>query len=93
MKLFKFSKNLTPVKFPEATKCLQKPADMTDEECSPLHVWNDGEMCVSCWKLSFLQRLSVLAHGTIWLGVLFGYTQPPVWLSCDRTVFAKEENK
>jgi len=96
MKIFNYSKNLTPADFPEVTKILGKPESMTDEECSPLPVWSDGETCVSCWKLSFAQRINVLIHGKVWLGVLFGATQPPVWLDCGKSVFeypAKEEQK
>ena len=84
---------LTPVRFPEANKNLLKPSDMTDEECSNLWVYTDGAECVSCWKLTLKQRISALFHGKIWLGVLSGYTQPPVWLDCGKTVFITEERK
>lgn len=82
---------IEPIKFPEANKNLLKPDNMTDEECSSLWVYTDGRECVSCWKLNFRQRLSVLIHGKIWLGVLSGYTQPPVWLDCNNTVFVEGE--
>lgn len=81
---------LIPSKFPEANRNLLKPDDMTDEECSSLWVYTDGRECVSCWKLNLRQRLTVLIHGTIWLGILSGKTQPPVWLDCDKTVFVKQ---
>ena len=82
---------LAPVKFPQANKNLTKPSNMTDEECKSLWVYNDGSQCISCWKLTFRQRLAVLFHGTIWLSVLSGHTQPPVWLACDKTVFSETE--
>ena len=79
------------IKFKYANRNLQKPQNMTDEECSSLWVFTDTKMCVSCWKLNWKERLSALFFGTIWLGVLSGATQPPVWLDCTRTVF--EEGK
>lgn len=80
---------LYPVKFPEANKNLLKPIDMTDEECSSLWVYTNGNECISCWKIPLRQRLSALIHGKIWLCVLSGQTQPPVWLECSKTVFIK----
>jgi len=76
-------------KFNEANVCLSKPSSMTDEECSSLWVWSDGEQCISCWKLSFAQRIKALLFGKVWLCVLSGKTQPPVWLDCKNTVFDK----
>lgn len=80
------------IKFKHANRNLQKPPSMTDEECSSLWVFTDTKMCVSCWKLNWKERLAVLFFGNIWLGVLSGETQPPVWLDCVRTVF-KEGKK
>lgn len=82
---------LNPIKFPEANKNLLKPSSMIDEECSSLWVYSDGCECISCWKLSFAQRIKALLFGRIWLSVLSGHTQPPVWIDCDRTVFVNQE--
>jgi hypothetical protein len=82
---------LNPIKFPEANKNLLKPSSMNDEECSSLWVYSDGRECISCWKLSFTQRIKALLFGRIWLSVLSGHTQPPVWIDCDRTVFVNQE--
>lgn len=72
---------MKPIKFKEATKVLQRPATMTDAECASLHVWSDGKQCVSCWKPSFMERVRILFHGKVYLGVLSGSTQPPVFIS------------
>ena len=79
---------MKPIDFPQSTKVLQKPSTMTDKECALLHVWNDGKQCVSCWKPSFKERLNILFGGNVWLGVLSGKTQPPVFVSGER-VFNK----
>jgi len=78
---------MKPIKFPEANKNLLKPESMTDEECNSLWVYNDSLQNISCWKLSFKQRIKALFWGRIWLCVLSGTTQPPVWLDCGKTVF------
>ena len=81
---------MTPIKFKEANVNLEKPQDMTDEECKSLAVYTDGRECISCWKMSFKERLSALIHGKVWLSVLSEQTQPPVWIDCTKTVFEKE---
>ena len=82
---------LMAVRFPEANRNLTKPQNMTDEECGSLWVFTDGCQCVSCWKLTWRQRLNLLLHGTIWLGVLSGGTQPPVWMTAAETVFFRHD--
>lgn len=72
---------MKPIDFPRSTKVLQKPSTMSDNECSSLHVWNDGKQCVSCWKPTFKERMNILFGGKVWLGVLSGKTQPPVFVS------------
>ena len=72
---------MKPIDLPQSTKVLQKPSTMSDNECSSLHVWNDGKQCVSCWKPTFKERMNILFGGKVWLGVLSGKTQPPVFVS------------
>ena len=84
---------MKPVKFKEANKNLLKPNNMTDEECSNLWVYTDGEQCISCWKMTIKQRLSALFFGKVWISVLSGQTQPPIWLDCTKTVFREDVKK
>ena len=76
---------LVPVSFKEATNNLVPSAPCNLPK--GLNVYADGETCVTRWKLSFFQRLSILFFGRIWLGVKSGYSMPPVWLDCGKTVF------
>lgn len=76
--------NMKPIDFPQSTKVLQKPGTMTDEECASLHVWSDGKQCVSKWHLSVWERIKILFGQDIWLGVMSGKTQPPVFLAAER---------
>ncbi len=81
---------MAPIKFKEANKDLIKPENMRADECGSLPVYTDGRECVSCWKLTWKERLSALLFGRVWLCVLSGHTQPPVWLACTKTIFKKE---
>ena len=81
---------MKPIKFKAANKNLLKPQSMTDEECSSLWVYTDGEQCISCWKMNWKQRIMALIFGRVWLSVLSGQTQPPVWVDWDKTVFKQE---
>jgi hypothetical protein len=65
---------------------------MTDEECSSLAIYNDPEgiFCLSAWKPSLSERLSILFFGRVWVWVLSGHTQPPISLLGTRTVFPKK---
>ena len=78
---------MIPNSFVEANKDLQKPDNMTNEECGNLPVFSDGKYCVSQWKMSVRERLHCLFHGYIWLRVHSGYTQPPVALDAQKTIF------
>lgn len=65
---------------------------MAESECQSLPVWSDGKQCVSCWKPTFKERLNILFGGKVWLGVLSGKTQPPVFISGE-SVFEKANIK
>lgn len=83
---------MSPIHFKEAQVELTKPSGMTDEECGSLWIYQQNNQCISCWRIPVWQRIKLLFHGRIWMGVLSGYTQPPVWLDCRRTIFTKTNN-
>lgn len=84
---------MNPVKFSEANKNLLKPSSMTDEECKSLWVFTDGQQCVSRWRLGWRDRFRVLFYGHIWLSVHSGFTQPPVRLDSEKTIFQTAEEQ
>lgn len=84
---------MKPKYFPESNIELEKPKSMTDEECSSLFVRREKGQCISLWKASFWQRIWFLFHGNIWLGVVSGESQPPVWLDCKKSIFPNDESK
>lgn len=75
---------MKPIDFKQSTKVLQKPGTMTDEECSSLHVWCDGKQCISKWRPTIWERVKILFGQDIWVGVLSGKTQPPIFLAAER---------
>lgn len=80
---------MQPIDFPEKTDVLNKPATMTDEECGSLPIYRDPRrtVCVSCWRPTWRERLSILFFGKIWVHVHSGVSQPPIALEGKRTIF------
>jgi hypothetical protein len=82
---------MKPIKFPQQNITYTKPEGMTDEECSSLPAFQYEGQIISCWEMSFKERIKVLFTGVIWFGVL-AHRQPPIWLDVN-TPFVKEKRK
>ena len=76
--------------FKEANQELLRPEYMTEEECGSLPVFTDGKECISKWKLSFKEKLHCLIHGFVQVRIMSGYTQPPIALQAEKSVFEKD---
>jgi len=74
---------MRPVEFDEQTHILSKPKGVTDEECAPLPVFRDGEQVISCWEFNKEDLEEINRTGRIYLSVVSGHTQPPVWISAE----------
>ena len=84
---------MKPIKFSEQNIVLLKPEGMTYEECSSLPAHKHSNGIVSCWGLTFQERIKVLLKGVVWIDVM-GMNQPPVWLGVDSPFEkTKETNK
>lgn len=70
---------INPVNFSESNKTLSGEGGEIDD----LRVFNDGVQSVSCWKVNLWGLLKLLFTRKIWLGVMAGNSQPPVWISVD----------
>lgn len=79
---------MEPINFKQCTKVLQRPSSMSKEECQSLPVWSDGKQCVSCWKPSLKERLKLIFGGRVWVGVLSGGTQPPIFISGENVFYS-----
>lgn len=81
---------MIPEDFPQSNKLAQPSGKRYSEnvaEVKPLPVWTDGEQCVSCWRMSWRERLAALWYGRIWTATLSGSTQPPLCVQARRTYF------
>lgn len=79
-----------PIQFAEQTVELQpnpNQLEIDGQKVGTLPIFSDGDVCISCWNLSFTERLKAIWYGRVWLGIHTGRTQPPVWLSADKSVF------
>ncbi len=81
---------MKPIHFEEANKDLLKPNSMTDKKCGSLPVWTNNKQCISCWKMSFKDKIRAILFGKVWLSVLSGQTQPPVSLTIEKSMFEKK---
>jgi hypothetical protein len=84
---------MKPIEFKESNQTLTKPNYMTDEECGTLPIHTDGDSCLSCWKMSLIERLKVLIFGRIWVFVRSGSTQPPISLACWKNALTRRIKK
>ena len=74
---------MKPINFKESNLVLIHPADMTDEECKSLHVWSNGQTCVSVWNTSLFNRIKFIFINRLYLIIRSGPSQPPVRLTFD----------
>lgn len=72
------------IQFPESTKVLRRPADMSEDECSALPVFTNGRVCISCWELTYEEYREFVETKKIWLCILSGQTMPPIKLMVTR---------
>lgn len=57
---------------------------MSDAECAPLAILELDGTCISCWKMTWRERLKSVFTGVVWVGVLSGRTQPPIYATIDK---------
>lgn len=73
---------MSPTDFHESNVHLAPPAGM-EETCGYLHVYTNGEVCISCWKPTKEELARLVAGEPVWLTIVSGHTQPPVAVSVD----------
>ena len=77
---------MNPIEFEGRNRLLLKPDNMAEEECGNLPIYTNDEFCVSCWKPTIRERLSVLLFGKVWLWIYSGSTQPPAAIEARRDI-------
>lgn len=80
---------MTPIDFDGSNFLLNKPPEMTADECEPLNVLalkpqgGGHTMIISCWKLSREELEQINRTGVVWL-VVYGEAMPPVGITTER---------
>ena len=69
-----------PVEFNGANKILQPPKNYDKEQVIPMYVFTNGIICVSKWKLSEEALKEVKETGCLFVSLISGYTQPPIFI-------------
>ncbi len=82
---------MKPTNFKQQNTVYKAPDGMTEEECGALPAFKYEAGVISCWKLSFRERLKCLFTGKVWLDVLMR-GQPPVWLGVDAPFISAKED-
>ena len=90
---------MIPTSFDESNAIIDKPKDMTREQCEPLNIWrgpfmidneNFAASIISCWKLTKEELAEINRTGRIYL-IVIGPGMPPVILSGHKPAFPSEE--
>jgi len=81
---------MKPIKFDDQNFTLTAP--ITYEDCGSLPVHKTGLDIVSCWKMSFRERIAALFFGKAWISIRAGRTHPPIYVSCEKTFFEKDKD-
>ena len=72
----------TPTPFEEANFTWKGwPADGERDEVSDLPAYRNQDLTISCWRMSWRERLRILFTGRSWLHV-YG-PQPPIYVGSD----------
>ena len=88
---------MKPITFNEANKTLTPPPDDVGrayegvKDIQDLDVWTDDSQCVSLWRPSLRERISVFLFGKVWVSILSGSTQPPIYIHGHKNYFQEKD--
>ncbi len=81
---------MTPKTFPQANFTWKGGGPETyGVEVRDLSVFRRGDLSISCWRLSWRERISSLFFGTVWMRGIGDL--PPLGLDATRTLFEEKE--
>lgn len=68
-------------------KTLTTPKGEEKDRIADMPVFNNGRVSVSCWQLTREEMIEVINNnGRVYLAVMFGPSQPPVFVGSEETV-------
>jgi hypothetical protein len=56
---------------------------MTEEECSDVHCFRDGQQVITCWQPTPEERAKIAMGEPVWL-LLIGFTMQPALVTADK---------
>ena len=68
---------MKPVNFLLVNSTVGKP-DSGKDVVEALPIFNDGERSLSCWKMTWRERIAALLFGKAWVWVKNGKSMPPM---------------
>jgi hypothetical protein len=83
---------MKPTPFPESNGTLgggTAESFGTEDDVIDLPVHRGNGQVISCWRLSWVERLRVLASGRVWLHVLAPRTHAPVLVAAESPFVVK----
>lgn len=81
---------MKPTTFPEVTATFAKD----QPEYLPLPAWTDGHEVISCWRMTWHERLIALFTGRVWLRQLtYGQPLQPQLVTVDRPFAAPPSDR
>lgn len=80
---------MKPIRFKQENKRLVTPRGLTDLNYGNISAYSDGRQCITLWRPSLRERLSILFFGRIWLSVFSGSTQPLIGVDGKRNMFPR----
>lgn len=69
-----------PVEWSGSNKVLTPPKGTTEEQVSRMEIFTNNVICVSKWELSRETIEEVLKTGCLFISVISGSTQPPIFI-------------
>lgn len=77
-----------PVDFKGSNKTLLPPKGYTKEQVIPMYIFTNNVACVSKWKLSEEALKEAVETGCLFISLLSGQTQPPIFIGSEEEVRA-----
>lgn len=74
-----------PANWHGANKTLGPPRGKDETQVGSLPVFTNGVQCVSCWELSDEELAEVVRSKRVFLVVMYGQSQPPVYVGTEET--------
>lgn len=77
---------MRPIRFPQQNMVISKPKKYDESKygpCPDLLIYNDGNISVTGWRLTWKERIKMIFGNPMWIILISGNSQPPMQLQMD----------